>query len=98
MNLVMRTLLLAVLLHIACAPVSATTVAEAKLLADGTQIPLSTFAVTYKGVGFYYVQDGVGEPGIRVELEGVGVEPGMTVILQPYIYTNANGERYLGGC
>ncbi len=77
---------------------SATTVAEAKLLPNGTQIPLSTFTVTYKGVGFYYVQDGVGKPGIRVELAGTDVEAGRTVILQPYIYTNANNERYLGGC
>lgn len=98
MNLITRTLPLALLLCAVCVPVSATTVAEAKLLPDGTEIPLSTFTVTYKDVGFYYVQDGVGKPGIRVQLEGIDVEAGRTVMLQPYIYTNNNGERYLGGC
>jgi hypothetical protein len=94
-----RAFLLALLLLCGASQVSAgSVIADGKLLPDGRQLPPISVPVTYKGSGFYYVQEKVGTPGIRVELAGVGVEPGLTVMITPYIYTNSRGERYLGGC
>ncbi len=73
-------------------------ISDGKQLPNYAQLPLFSAPVTYVGDDFFYVQEASGVPGIRVELPIQGGLIGRTVMIQPYIYTNANSERYLGGC
>ncbi|MEI6916067.1 MAG: formylglycine-generating enzyme family protein, partial [Armatimonadota bacterium] len=73
-----------------------TTIADAKLLADGQSVGLPKKAVTYASADFFYIEEAGRNMGIRAEKVAHGLAVGMLADVSGKMATNsASRERYI---
>lgn len=76
-------------------PYAAVNLAQAKTLADNSQLTLSGQTITAAFTDYFYVEDDARSCGIRVDKTAHGLTVGMRADISGTILTNTDGERYI---